>query len=203
MFPVLLATEAVQEAAAEGHSGGPWWVSAILVPFVIVILTNLFTFWVARQTEWYRRLSTWEPYGEQLWREKTQKYCELSGKGWQLTSKAYFLMDMDKAERKSSQEHKDLSRLKSEFVTLLMSCVPLMPPKIFSSAWDFPPALHEAIAKETDARSSLEAAKEFTQKLIDMQTAMRDDLHSEKLGGQMRQMILKTLDKSQRSTGGD
>jgi hypothetical protein len=59
----------------------PWWVTNALVPAAISVLGSLLTLLVgmaaASRKEWYRRLSTWEPYGEQLRLLQIKLYGEI------------------------------------------------------------------------------------------------------------------------------
>jgi len=63
----------------------PWWVTNALVPAAISVLGSLLTLLVgmaaASRTEWYRRLSTWEPYGEQLRLLQIRLYGEICQAG--------------------------------------------------------------------------------------------------------------------------
>ncbi len=73
MFLLLLA--------ADTEPNVPWWISTILVPVAIVLLTSVLSIvgvqWRISKTEWYRRLSRWEPYGERLWAIQRELYAEV------------------------------------------------------------------------------------------------------------------------------
>ena len=59
----------------------PWWVTNALVPAAISVLGSLLTLLVsvarASRTEWYRRLSSWKPYGEQMRLLQIRLYGEI------------------------------------------------------------------------------------------------------------------------------
>jgi hypothetical protein len=58
-----------------------WWWKDVFVPIGIGVLSPLLIgflgFLAARQTEWYRRLSRWEPYGRDLWLLQVRLYGEI------------------------------------------------------------------------------------------------------------------------------
>ncbi len=66
-------------------SGSPahdlfWWWQTVVVPVLLGLLSSLLAFWaslyLARNTEWYRRLARWEPYGKELWLRNLDVYSE-------------------------------------------------------------------------------------------------------------------------------
>lgn len=58
-------------ASQLSDTGVPWWWQTVFVPVAIGLLSAslsfLATLFLARRTEWYRRLTRWEPYGKELW----------------------------------------------------------------------------------------------------------------------------------------
>jgi hypothetical protein len=73
MFPLLCAN----------WTGGPppWWVSAFVVPLIVGVAAALVTvfagIWTVRRTEWYRRLSRWEPFAEKRWCKQVELYATI------------------------------------------------------------------------------------------------------------------------------
>jgi hypothetical protein len=72
---VLFATESLADPSI------PWWWKDVFVPVGVGVLSALLTwfagFLTVRQTQWYRRLSRWEPYGRELWLLQAKIYGEV------------------------------------------------------------------------------------------------------------------------------
>ncbi|OHB71132.1 MAG: hypothetical protein A2V70_14325 [Planctomycetes bacterium RBG_13_63_9] len=59
----------------------PWWYSDLFVPIGVGVLGSLLTLVgglvILARTEWYRRLSRWERYSEQLWLQQVDLYSHV------------------------------------------------------------------------------------------------------------------------------
>ena len=74
MFTPILASQLAD-------SNIEWWWQIVFVPIAIgalsALLSLLGSVYLASKSEWYRRLTRWEPYGRELWQRQIALYPEV------------------------------------------------------------------------------------------------------------------------------
>ena len=90
----------------------PWWWTVVIVPIAIALVTSLLSLlgglWVVARTNWYRRLSLWEPYSRELWLLKMRLYTRICVAAWEemivTFAHVYDNRECDKEESTKSAE---------------------------------------------------------------------------------------------------
>ena len=185
----------------------PWWWTAVIVPIAIALVTSLLSLlgglWVVARTNWYRRLSLWEPYSRELWLLKMRLYTRICVAAWEemivTYAHVYGNWACDKGEStKSSAEaygekHAKMQSLKirstvflcSEFNEVLARFIDAN--RMFASSYGSDP--NSGWRKE--AAKYHEEAMSFYEALLN---TARTDMGVDKLGVNMTKQILNTAE---------
>ncbi|WP_425397815.1 hypothetical protein [Aeoliella sp.] len=99
-------------------------IQQVSIQLVVTLVGVLGSLLIAARTDWFRRLAGWEPYGQEIWREKFKHYSNIVSCGGELLRTTSEVLQQyeacEKADGVVSQEEKTATNY-GEVVWKLMS----------------------------------------------------------------------------------
>ena len=95
-----------------------WWYTAVFIPVLVPVITGLLSavgaLWVVARTNWYRKLSLWKPYSQELWLYKMRLYSRICVAAREVREAAYANVYISNSKRDDQEWARSLEKAFNE-----------------------------------------------------------------------------------------
>ena len=198
--------------AADADPSGPWWVTAILVPFGISVVSIFGSLYLISRTEWYRRLARWEPYAEKLRTVQMDVYVGVCDAATDAMRQAYeYVNNVRQGEREHNKPFLNAWRQKEAALRALDARTAILLSSQFNVAYNsFVHSLFMFSTETGNDSDSRKRASEERDKLEDLcveliytaRQSLETDTLDQKVKDAIRTMLKEPTEKCNRNTLG-